>query len=72
MSNLKITCFASGGLFGSGVYEIHGEGGEYRGTVPVSALREMGLVKRSDKTKRANEFLNTEEGRKWFLTNRRL
>lgn len=67
---LKIACWATGGKYGSGVYEVHGHSGLFRGLIPVSLFKEKGLVKRIDHTKRAEQFLNTDEGKKFFLENR--
>lgn len=62
---LEIAAWATGGKFGSGVYEIHKDG-RYAGLVSVSHLKDKGLVRRIDHTKKVEAFLNTEEGRKWF------
>lgn len=62
---LKISAWATGGRYGAGVYEIHRDG-RYAGLVSVNRMKQMGLVKRIDHTKKAEAFLNTEEGQKWF------
>jgi len=66
---LKICVWATGGRYGSGVYEIH-RGNMYAGLIWVSAMKEKGLVRRIDHTKKATEFLNTDEGREWFKRNK--
>ncbi len=69
-SKYTIACFATGGPFGAGAYEVHDEDGKYRGCCSVMALKEKGLVHRIDQSKKAEAFLNTDEGRNWFKENR--
>lgn len=68
--NLRIKAWATGWKYGVGVYEIHDENGHFQGLVPVQKLKEMGFVRRIDHSKKAEEFLNTNNGREWFLQNR--
>ncbi|TKH35978.1 hypothetical protein C1I59_13570 [Paenibacillus polymyxa] len=67
---LKIVCWATGFKFAKGVYEIHNQDGRFRGFCSVEALKDKGLVRRIDHTKKAEAFLNTDEGRSWFRRNR--
>lgn len=67
---LKVSAWVTGGIYGKGVYEIHGKNG-FAGYLRISPLKEKGLVKRIDHTKKINEWLNTEEGRAYFSKNRR-
>ncbi|MNM07328.1 hypothetical protein D3C81_173690 [compost metagenome] len=69
---MKISCWATGGPFGVGVYEIHDEHERFLGYAPVAELKEKGLVRRIDHNKKVEEFLNTDEGKEWFKMNRRL
>ncbi|ODB61402.1 hypothetical protein [Paenibacillus polymyxa] len=67
---LKIVCWATGFKFGAGTYEVHDQDGGFRGFCSVAKLKEKGLVRRIDHTKKAEAFLNTDEGRAWFRKNR--
>lgn len=60
---------AKGGMFGSGVQEYEVKDSEGRRTrlyVPVGDLKERGLTKRYDHFKRAEEWLNTDEGKEYL------
>ncbi|AKG36113.1 hypothetical protein [Paenibacillus durus] len=68
---LKISCHATGGPYGAGVYEIHDEHNRFLGLCSVPALKELGVVRRIDHYRKAEAFLNTAAGREWFMQNRR-
>lgn len=72
VNKYKIAAWATGGHYGTGVYEIHNEKGQYEGLISIALLKEKGLVRRIDHNEKAEEFLNTDEGRKFFLQNRRI
>ncbi|AIW41806.1 hypothetical protein [Paenibacillus polymyxa] len=67
---LKIVCWATGFKFENGAYEVHSQDGRFQGFCSVASLKEKGLVRRIDHTKKAEVFLNTDEGRAWFRKNR--
>lgn len=71
MQKLEICAWATGGDYGVGVYEIHNEKGEYQGLISIALLKAKGLVRRVDHYKKAEEYLNTDEGRSFFLRYRR-
>ncbi|TPG86859.1 hypothetical protein EEL32_12160 [Brevibacillus laterosporus] len=70
-STLKIKAWATGGPYGVGVYEIHDSVGGSLGLLDVQKLKDKGLVRRIDHSKKAEDYLNTDEGRAFFLANRR-
>ncbi|ASJ54887.1 hypothetical protein BP422_15720 [Brevibacillus formosus] len=60
---------AKGGMFGEGVQEYRVTDSENRSIhlyVPVNFLKEKGLTKRYDFMKKAEEWLNTEEGKQYL------
>lgn len=57
------------GVLVAGVYEIH-DAGSFVGYAPILPLKALGYVKRVDHNRKAEEFLNTEEGQQWFKRNR--
>lgn len=70
--NLKIKAWATGGPYGSGIYEIHDNSEGFQGYLPVQNLKDKGLVRRIDHTKKADGYLSTPEGEAYFLANRTL
>lgn len=53
-----------------GVYEVHVDG-RFQGYAPIIPLKEKGLVKRVNACGEVERFLNTDEGKSWFVNNRR-
>ncbi len=68
--SVKIIASASGGMFGSGIHEarlLDGEGNRITNIyVPVSDLKERGVIKRSNHMGKSEKWLNTQEGLKYI------
>ncbi|QYY44746.1 hypothetical protein ACKE5C_19310 (plasmid) [Aneurinibacillus thermoaerophilus] len=76
ITEIKIAFMAWGGMYGKGIYEVRyyfdgliGQRTFNSVIVPVSVFKEKGLVRRIDHHKKADEWLNTAEGKRWLVEN---